>query len=141
MKNYKFLLILFILFIFLNLPIFVFSQAQRQNAMSTPQTQENISLRIFYNALRPAADIKCLSGNTALAKITNCITTISKALRYFAVILFVIGLTYTAGLMIISPFKTDSIKQAKTILLWIVFGFIILFIAEKIMELIKQLAG
>lgn len=96
--------------------------------------------RYFYNLLRPSADVKCLSGDTALEKITNCIKTVTRALRYLGVILFIIGLTYVAGLLVISPFKQDLIQQGKTILLWIIIGFIILFIIEKIMELIQWLA-
>lgn len=131
----KISILLFIIFILFSQIDFIFAQT------GTTQTQPipKIPITTYYNILRPAADIKCLSGDSALAKITNCIRLVARALQYLAVILFVIGLTYTAGLMIIVPFKTDSINQAKKILLWIIIGFIILFIAEKIMELIKQL--
>lgn len=132
MKILYFLLIL----VLINQFNFAFLQT---SSTQTPSLQ--MGIRMFYDILRPAADVGCLQGNTALEKITNCINTIAKTLRYLAVILFVIGLTYVAGLMIIAPFKTDSIKQAKTILIWIIVGFIILFIIEKITQLIHQIAG
>lgn len=130
---------LLVLLIFLILINFSYSQTQQNTSDVFSKSPD--AWRFFYDILRPSADVKCLSGNTALEKITNCIKKITRALRYFAVILFIFGLTYVAGLMVIAPFKQDLINQGKTILKWIIIGFIILFIAEKIMEAIQQLAG
>lgn len=137
MKKILFLLLL------ISFPGFIFAQS---NSTLTPteicqgtSPLSPDSWKCFYTVIRPAADVKCLTGNTTFEKISNCIITVTKALRYLAVILFVLGLTYVAGLLVFAPFKKDAINQAKTILIWIIVGFIILFIAEKIMEAIKQL--
>lgn len=131
------LLIFFVLF-----GEFVFIKEINSASQGVSQSGDSdFGIRFFYEKIRPSADIKCLGvSGSPLDKISNCINKVILALQTLAVILFVISLTYTAGLMIIAPFKTDSIKQAKTILLWIIIGFIILFIAGKIMELIQQLA-
>jgi len=146
-------IILFFVFIFITISSFLnFSYAQQitstQTTTTTPTPSQAPSIsptspdawRYFYELIRPSADVKCLKGNSAIEKIGNCIIEITKALRYLAVILFVFGLTYVAGLLVFSPFKQDAISQGKKILLWIILGFIILFIAEKIMEAIKWIA-
>ena len=137
---------LLILFLFLvaglNLANFGYSQQNQNPPNLTPSVLPTSpdAWRYFYDIFRPSADIRCLEGNSTLEKIGNCITDITRALRYLGIILFVFGLTYVAGLFVLTPFKQDAINQGKKILIWIMIGFIILFTVEKIMEAIIWIA-
>ncbi len=97
--------------------------------------------RYFYDMFRPYADVGCMgNATTALGKISNCVRAVTSALKYLAVILFVIALTYTAGLLVFAPFKKDSIETSKKILFWSIIGFIILFVVDQILAAIKWIA-
>ena len=130
----SFLVILLFIVVFAH---FVFSQATPSTPTIPPTSPE--AWKYFYAQFRPFADVACLEGNTALEKITNCVIKITKALQYLAVILFVFALTYTAGLLVFSPFKKDAIEISKKIIIWSIIGFIILFTAEQIMKAIQWL--
>jgi hypothetical protein len=132
----KKILISIILILLINVN-FVFSQATPPGPSISPKSPE--AWKYFYIQFRPFADVSCAKGDTALEKITNCIIAVTKALQYLAVILFVIALTYSAGLLVFSPFKKDAIETSKKIIIWSIVGFIILFTAEQIMKAIQWL--
>jgi hypothetical protein len=132
----KKILIPIILILLMNVN-FVFSQATPPGTAISPLSPE--AWKYFYIQFRPFADVSCAKGDTALEKITNCIIAVTKALQYLAVILFVIALTYSAGLLVFSPFKKDAIETSKKIIIWSIIGFIILFTAEQIMKAIQWL--
>jgi hypothetical protein len=132
----KRILISIILILLINVN-FAFSQAKPPGTAISPLSPE--AWKYFYIQFRPFADVSCAKGDTALEKITNCIIAVTKALQYLAVILFVIALTYSAGLLVFSPFKKDAIETSKKIIIWSIIGFIILFTAEQIMKAIQWL--
>jgi hypothetical protein len=132
----KKILIPIILILLINVN-FAFSQATPPGPSISPKSPE--AWKYFYIQFRPFADVSCATGDTALEKITNCIIAVTKALQYLAVILFVIALTYSAGLLVFSPFKKDAIENSKKIIIWSIIGFIILFTAEQIMKAIQWL--
>jgi hypothetical protein len=132
----KRILISIILILLINVN-FAFSQATPPGTAISPLSPE--AWKYFYIQFRPFADVSCAKGDTALEKITNCIIAVTKALQYLAVILFVIALTYSAGLLVFSPFKKDAIEISKKIIIWSIIGFIILFTAEQIMKAIQWL--
>jgi hypothetical protein len=132
----KKILISIILILLINVNL-VFSQATPPGSSISPLSPE--TWKYFYIQFRPFADVSCAKGDTALEKITNCIIAVTKALQYLAVILFVIALTYSAGLLVFSPFKKDAIETSKKIIIWSIIGFIILFTAEQIMKAIQWL--
>jgi hypothetical protein len=132
----KKILISIILILLINVNL-VFSQATPPGPSISPLSPE--AWKYFYIQFRPFADVSCAKGDTALEKITNCIIAVTKALQYLAVILFVIALTYSAGLLVFSPFKKDAIETSKKIIIWSIIGFIILFTAEQIMKAIQWL--
>jgi len=112
------------------------SQPPQSSAVSPVEPD---AWKYFYIRFRPFADVRCAKGSTALEKVTNCIIAVTKALQYLAVFLFVLALTYSAGLLVFSPFKKDAIENAKKIIIWSIVGFIILFTAEQIMKAIQWL--
>jgi hypothetical protein len=132
----KKILISIILILLINVNL-VFSQTTPPGSSISPLSPE--AWKYFYIQFRPFADVSCAKGDTALEKITNCIIAVTKALQYLAVILFVIALTYSAGLLVFSPFKKDAIETSKKIIIWSIIGFIILFTAEQIMKAIQWL--
>jgi hypothetical protein len=132
----KRILISIILILLINVN-FAFSQSTPPGTAISPLSPE--AWKYFYIQFRPFADVSCATGDTALEKITNCIIAVTKALQYLAVILFVIALTYSAGLLVFSPFKKDAIETSKKIIIWSIIGFIILFTAEQIMKAIQWL--
>jgi len=132
----KRILISIILILLINVNL-VFSQTTPPGSSISPLSPE--AWKYFYIQFRPFADVSCAKGDTALEKITNCIIAVTKALQYLAVILFVIALTYSAGLLVFSPFKKDAIETSKKIIIWSIIGFIILFTAEQIMKAIQWL--
>jgi len=133
----KKILISIILILLINFNNFAFSQTTPPGTAISPLSPE--AWKYFYIQFRPFANVSCATGDTALEKITNCIIAVTKALQYLAVILFVIALTYSAGLLVFSPFKKDAIEISKKIIIWSIIGFIILFTAEQIMKAIQWL--
>jgi hypothetical protein len=94
----------------------------------------------FYKQISSAAIPKCAKGkDTALGKITACVKEITNALKYFSVIILTLMIIIISGFFIFSPMKKDLVEKGKKALFYTLLGFIIIFIADKILELIQDL--
>jgi hypothetical protein len=131
----KILFLIFVIKIFL---LFNLTLAQF-NITNPVEVTSSESWRYFYQYFRPAADVSCLEGSSALERINNCLIKVLSALQYLAIILFVISLTLIAGFLVFSPVNKSYLETARKTFFWTILGFIIIFIAKEVLIAINQL--
>ena len=127
----------YILFILLALFITHISYA----VTSTVSAEDASNPRFFYNQIRPESAPECASGAKGLNAILNCIVAFTNALKPLAVVLFVLAITISGAYLIFSPVSAKGVDTAKAILLWSSVGFVIVFSATVLRDIVKQIGG
>lgn len=105
-------------------------------------TDERPSPEIFYQDIKSGAKPVC-AGNyrNGFEAVTNCIQYIIDRLKPLAAILLVLTITIAGAYLIFSPASPDKAQLAWKIFFWAVIGFIIVFSADLLRGLIREVSG